>query len=40
MVGNETFHVFGTAIANFDVISVGNTVELMIFFGSAKRLRN
>ena len=32
MVCNNAFYVFGAAIANFDVISVKNTVKFMIFW--------
>ena len=32
MVRNDAFFVFGAAIGNFDVISVENTVKLMIFW--------
>ena len=32
MVGNNAFYVFGAIIANFDVISVENTVKFMIFW--------
>ena len=32
VVGNDALYVFGAAIANFDVISVENTVKLMIFW--------
>ena len=32
VVGYDAFYVFSAAIANFDVISVENTVKFMIFW--------
>ena len=32
VLGNNAFYIFGAAIANFDIISVENTVKFMIFW--------
>ena len=32
VLGNNAFYIFGAVIANFDIISVENTVKFMIFW--------